>query len=355
MQTRIVVLGDAWDLLKFLNDDEFALDEKAAAKELRRRCGPGARRRARRARGVAEWTTAQDRDCAQGRADRRTWRSSRAKRSARSGSPPPARRSARRCSSRWSCSAATAACTGCARAATARPRRGRRVKERREIFGSLHVGPTTAGSGGPPTACQVRKMPVTSGYRQPMGYGVIGNTAVSGSAILGSSPGTPATLATHERLGRHRLAELCWQLGSVLAPSSSGLGRRPLTAVAWVRIPSGLPTVLRGRRNSRFAGLFASACRGRRRSEPSGEASAAASRSAAHRAPGRRPIRSIGPDTETAAITAPAAVAHRRRDTRHPGSRSAALCAQPRLRTSASVRSVNFAVGSTACCVAASL
>ena len=34
MQTRIVVLGDAWDLLKFLNDAEFALDEKSAAKEL---------------------------------------------------------------------------------------------------------------------------------------------------------------------------------------------------------------------------------------------------------------------------------------------------------------------------------
>ncbi|MFY9922067.1 MAG: glutamate--tRNA ligase, partial [Mycobacterium sp.] len=34
VQTRIVVLADAWDLLKFLNDDEFALDDKAAAKEL---------------------------------------------------------------------------------------------------------------------------------------------------------------------------------------------------------------------------------------------------------------------------------------------------------------------------------
>jgi glutamyl-tRNA synthetase len=34
VQTRIVVLGDAWDLLKFLNDDEFTLDEKSAAKEL---------------------------------------------------------------------------------------------------------------------------------------------------------------------------------------------------------------------------------------------------------------------------------------------------------------------------------
>lgn len=35
VQTRIVVLGDAWQLLKFLNDDEFALDEKSAAKELK--------------------------------------------------------------------------------------------------------------------------------------------------------------------------------------------------------------------------------------------------------------------------------------------------------------------------------
>jgi glutamyl-tRNA synthetase len=34
VQTRIVVLGDAWDLLKFLNDAEFTLDEKSAAKEL---------------------------------------------------------------------------------------------------------------------------------------------------------------------------------------------------------------------------------------------------------------------------------------------------------------------------------
>ncbi|MGH3674435.1 MAG: glutamate--tRNA ligase, partial [Mycobacterium sp.] len=35
VQTRVVVLGDAWDLLKFLNDAEFALDERAAAKELK--------------------------------------------------------------------------------------------------------------------------------------------------------------------------------------------------------------------------------------------------------------------------------------------------------------------------------
>jgi glutamyl-tRNA synthetase len=39
VQTRIVVLADAWELLKFLNDDEFALDEKAAGKELRPEAG----------------------------------------------------------------------------------------------------------------------------------------------------------------------------------------------------------------------------------------------------------------------------------------------------------------------------
>ena len=34
VQTRIVVLSDAWELLKFFNDDAYAIDEKAAAKEL---------------------------------------------------------------------------------------------------------------------------------------------------------------------------------------------------------------------------------------------------------------------------------------------------------------------------------
>ena len=59
MQTRIVVLGDAWDLLKFLNDGEFALDEKAAAKELRGRCRPGAATpRSAALEDVGEWTTA---------------------------------------------------------------------------------------------------------------------------------------------------------------------------------------------------------------------------------------------------------------------------------------------------------
>jgi glutamyl-tRNA synthetase len=40
VQTRIVVLADAWELLKFLNDAEFSLDEKSAAKELRPEAAP---------------------------------------------------------------------------------------------------------------------------------------------------------------------------------------------------------------------------------------------------------------------------------------------------------------------------
>src|SRR4051812_5239989 len=67
-----------------------------------------------------------------------------------------------------------------------------------------------------------------------MGYGVIGSPAVSGTASLGSSPGTPARQ-------QHRLSTMQDSTTST-APSSSGPGRRPLTAVARVRIPSGLRT-----------------------------------------------------------------------------------------------------------------
>ncbi len=55
VQTRIVVLGDAWDLLKFLNDEEFALDEKAAAKELGPEAGPVLDAASRALDGIEEW------------------------------------------------------------------------------------------------------------------------------------------------------------------------------------------------------------------------------------------------------------------------------------------------------------
>ena len=61
----------------------------------------------------------------------------------------------------------------------------------------------------------------------PLGYGVIGSPTDSGSVSLGSSPGTPAKRRV---LG----------LNFARAPLCSGLARRPLKAVARVRIPSGL-------------------------------------------------------------------------------------------------------------------
>src|SRR4029077_19511670 len=58
VQTRIVVLGDAWDLLKFLNEREFTLDEKAAAKELRGDAAPVLDAAIAALEDVGEWTTA---------------------------------------------------------------------------------------------------------------------------------------------------------------------------------------------------------------------------------------------------------------------------------------------------------
>src|ERR1700754_2963138 len=58
VQTRIVVLGDAWDLLKFLNDNEFTLDEKSAAKELRGDAAPVLDAAITALEDVGEWNTA---------------------------------------------------------------------------------------------------------------------------------------------------------------------------------------------------------------------------------------------------------------------------------------------------------
>ncbi|OBA88679.1 glutamate--tRNA ligase, partial [Mycobacteriaceae bacterium 1482268.1] len=57
VQTRIVVLADAWDLLKFLNDDEFTVDDKAAGKELRGDAGAVLDAAVGALEGVDEWRT----------------------------------------------------------------------------------------------------------------------------------------------------------------------------------------------------------------------------------------------------------------------------------------------------------
>jgi glutamyl-tRNA synthetase len=57
VQTRIVVLGDAWELLKFLDDGSYALDEKSAAKELRAEAVPVLDAALAALEAVGEWTT----------------------------------------------------------------------------------------------------------------------------------------------------------------------------------------------------------------------------------------------------------------------------------------------------------
>jgi glutamyl-tRNA synthetase len=56
VQTRIVVLSDAWALLKFFNDDAYELDPKAAAKELGPDATPVLDAAIAALDGVAEWT-----------------------------------------------------------------------------------------------------------------------------------------------------------------------------------------------------------------------------------------------------------------------------------------------------------
>jgi glutamyl-tRNA synthetase len=59
VQTRIVVLGDAWELLKFLNDADYAIDPKAAAKELGPDAGAVLDASVAALDGVTDWTTEQ--------------------------------------------------------------------------------------------------------------------------------------------------------------------------------------------------------------------------------------------------------------------------------------------------------
>jgi glutamyl-tRNA synthetase len=56
VQTRIVVLGDAWGLLKFLDDDAYVIEEKAAAKELGPEAGPVLDAALAALDGLGDWT-----------------------------------------------------------------------------------------------------------------------------------------------------------------------------------------------------------------------------------------------------------------------------------------------------------
>ncbi len=58
IQTRIVVLSEAWQLLKFFDDSAYAIDEKAGAKELGADAGPVLDSALGALDGVGEWTAA---------------------------------------------------------------------------------------------------------------------------------------------------------------------------------------------------------------------------------------------------------------------------------------------------------
>lgn len=66
VQTRIVVLGDAWDLLKFLDDSSFALDEKSAGKELRAEAVPVLTAALEALQGIDHWSTGAIEDALKG-------------------------------------------------------------------------------------------------------------------------------------------------------------------------------------------------------------------------------------------------------------------------------------------------
>ena len=153
---------------------------------------------------------------------------------------------------------------------------------------------------------------------ETLGYGVIGSPTDSGSVSLGSSPGTPADRLDHPSTRCPILAIWCpsarsgtvpirWRAtltsGSKqrTAPLCSGLARRPLKAVARVRIPSGLRETKA--RHLTVAGLRAAWCQGVPRRSASVSRAAAVMTAPACRRPGARPSRSIGPLTDTAATT----------------------------------------------------
>jgi glutamyl-tRNA synthetase len=58
VQTRIVVLSEAWGLLKFFNNDEYAIDPKVGAKELGPDAGPVLDAALAALDGLADWTSA---------------------------------------------------------------------------------------------------------------------------------------------------------------------------------------------------------------------------------------------------------------------------------------------------------
>jgi glutamyl-tRNA synthetase len=66
VQTRVVVLSDGWELLKFFNDEVYAIDPKAAAKELNAEAVPVLDSALGALDGIGEWTSVAIEDALRG-------------------------------------------------------------------------------------------------------------------------------------------------------------------------------------------------------------------------------------------------------------------------------------------------
>ena len=164
----------------------FAVDEDRGAKVLdRRRRGRCSRPRTTRSRTLGRLDHRRDRGRAARGARRRARAQAEAARSARCGSRSPGAGSRRRCSSRWSCSAASRSLD----AARARP-----LLVLDDARGD--VGRDRPDWDLAPTVRLVASLPASERSGVPLGYGVIGSPTDSGSVSLGSSPGTPAVDST---------------------------------------------------------------------------------------------------------------------------------------------------------------
>ena len=133
VQTRIVVLGDAWDLLKFLDDGVLRARREGRGQGARADAVPGAGRRAGRAGGGAGLDDREHRGGAEDGAARRPGAQAAQGVRADPGGRHGRRRSARRCSSRWSCSGRERSLARLRAAATTRAA-GRREKWRRNLW-----------------------------------------------------------------------------------------------------------------------------------------------------------------------------------------------------------------------------
>jgi hypothetical protein len=76
-----------------------------------------------------------------------------------------------------------------------------------------------------------------SGPKVPLGYGVIGNTTVSGTVILGSSPGIPALNFVQENSRSSEVSGRFYRFGTVTESMKQSFGAQGRNALQKVHGP----------------------------------------------------------------------------------------------------------------------